>query len=175
MPPLMEACNDLFEEGVKAGVKELFESYEDALLPIDVQLEKYKKRDLYHSHFHRTSCLVFGPRKHVRKTHIVDFNPFVMPTTKQSISDSGDLAVPTHDVEEQTSGRFQESSLPIKSDLSRYNKSWIQSRQKLRNDIDKMGLQATWLLHKPERSGLEERVLASLLQKRTKQPRVGWV
>lgn len=42
------------------GVKELFETHEDALLPIETQIRRYRKRDLYASHFHRTSCRILG-------------------------------------------------------------------------------------------------------------------
>nr|CAB3262455.1 uncharacterized protein LOC100179680 [Phallusia mammillata] len=163
MPPTQ---SDEPYENVAVGVKDLFETYENALLPVDVQLQKFKRRDLYTSHFHRTSCKVFGPRKHVRKVHFVDGNPFDQENKEDSFDDkaAGDIVLPSYYAKLKPlkeKQKVQEDSV-IHSEVQDH-KSWVEKRKKLRSDLNQLGLDAAWLKRKPERTALEECVLNRLL------------
>lgn len=121
---------------------------------------------MYTSHFHRTSCKVFGPRKHVRKVHFVDANPFEEDYSKESAdkSKASDILLPSYYTKWKAVPEKQEViSETLVHAKARDHKSWVEERKKLRSDLDQLGLNASWLKRKPDRTPLEECVLSRLL------------
>uniref|UniRef100_H2YBR7 Uncharacterized protein n=1 Tax=Ciona savignyi TaxID=51511 RepID=H2YBR7_CIOSA len=150
-PAHPEVPHEAFYDGSVTGVKELFESFEDSLLPIDLQLLKYKKKDLHASHYHRTACRIFSNRKRVLRSHVVDGDPFTCPS-----KDIHQGKTPVH---------LPQDEIEQIHELENEDKSWLEERRKLRKGLNNLGLSTEWLSRKPDRNGVENRVLADLLRK----------
>lgn len=141
------------------GVKDLFDDFEDNLLPVEAQLKRYSSRDLASSHQVRTRCKIFGPRKLVRKTVIgpsdgnqdLHLSDIEFPRYYKSLDDD-DEAQETKPVDAEQEGPA--SDVPFHE--------WLEARKKLRADLNNIGLESDWLKRKPIRSALEERVLQGL-------------
>nr|XP_026693932.1 uncharacterized protein LOC100179680 [Ciona intestinalis] len=161
MPPAQtDLPSHAFQDGTVIGVKELFQSYEDSLLPIDQQLLKYKKKDLHASHYHRTACRIFSNRKRIHRSHFVDDNPFAITSTKDEL---GSRTISYHTPNEEV----VHVSSP---DQVSTHKSWVEERRKLRHNLNNLGLTAEWLEKKPVRNSVESRVLAGLAGKVKRTP-----
>ena len=136
---------DLFKDGAILGVKELFESCENELLPINQQLKFYKKRDLFASHTQRTSRKVLKTHQHLYRHYLVDENPFAVVRAELK-------ALPKH---------ISEVDLPSEeSELSLSD--WVEKRKQLRTGLNEMGLNISWLERKPSKTCLEQKLLAKL-------------
>ncbi|XP_078487461.1 uncharacterized protein LOC100179680 [Ciona intestinalis] len=163
MPPAQtDLPPDAFQDGTIIGVKELFQSYEDSLLPIDQQLLKYKKKDLHASHYHRTACRIFSNRKRIHRSHFVDDNPFAITSTKDELGSRTISHLPLNEEVVHVSSPDQVAS----------HKSWVEERRKLRHNLNNLGLTSEWLEKKPVRNSVENRVLAGLASKVKRAPSV---
>ncbi|XP_076804795.1 uncharacterized protein LOC143448801 isoform X1 [Clavelina lepadiformis] len=167
MPPAQSnEILDVFQDGNEPGVQDLFESYEEALLPVHEQLKRYKKRDLYASHFYRTSCKVFGPRKSIRRIHLVDGNPLESAKKNDSnVLPRVDPVILLHPKPLLSTDNNKLPDTTCEDDAARQieYKTWLRKRRKLREDLNDLGLTTSWLQRKPDKTVVEERVLADLL------------
>ncbi|CAH1265016.1 EFCAB12 [Branchiostoma lanceolatum] len=157
----MALTADLDPEFSDFGFQWLFDPNDLAYLPIQEQLKHYKQRQLFPNLYYRVASKSFGPPVSRRR---------VIIAPPMSTADDGirELKQPFHaslNPPPQPTKTLEEEVREIQKELrfrEQECKEWVANRQTLRQDLNKLGLNQTWLARKPDRTGLESRVLGQL-------------
>ncbi|XP_018410721.1 PREDICTED: EF-hand calcium-binding domain-containing protein 12 [Nanorana parkeri] len=138
-------------------------AFRDTPRPPDIDLRKYKQRDLSQTLFFKVACRTFGPPKsRIRRIvappmQKVEFDAESgVNLTGKSSAGSGVTETPREDQMPGTEGAEQNVS------------DWISERKKLRAQLDSMGDLERWLQGKPDLTALETRVRDKMAERRSK-------
>eukprot|EP00058_Branchiostoma_floridae_P021064 XP_002606554.1 hypothetical protein BRAFLDRAFT_105284 [Branchiostoma floridae] len=157
----MALTADLDPEFSDFGFQWLFDPNDLAYLPIEEQLKHYKQRQLFPNHFYRVASKSFGSPSSRRRVIIAP----PMNTAGDGVRELKQPfhaslkppPLPTKTLEEEV--REIQKEIAIREQEC---KEWVAKRQTLRQDLNKLGLNQSWLARKPDRTGLESRVLGQL-------------
>ncbi|XP_019634126.1 PREDICTED: EF-hand calcium-binding domain-containing protein 12-like [Branchiostoma belcheri] len=157
----MALTADLDPEFSDFGFAWLFDPNDLAYLPIEEQLKHYKQRQLFPNLYYRVASKSFGAPVSRRR---------VIIAPPMSTADDGvrELKQPFHaslNPPPPPTKTLEEEVKEIQKELyirEQECKEWVAKRQTLRQDLNKLGLNQSWLARKPDRTGLESRVLGQL-------------
>ena len=152
---------DSLQDSLLLAVKDLFESCEDELLPIQDQLRKYKKRNLNASHANRTTRKVFGSQKALCRHFSVNEDPFENTDSKKNFCAirNGEIPLPFSNMSFKINLQDKDS-VTFMDELSEKSVTeWVNDRKKLRHDLKRLGDVKQWLEKKQDKTCTEENVL----------------
>ena len=156
------------------GIAWLFDPDNYDYLPLDEQLKLYKQRDLRKVKVFKTAAKIWGFNRS-RKRVIVAPPMELQGSQKEESSWDGlerktmNSVVKPQKFTEKPPTEEEEKFKENERQLSEY-KNWVEERKKMRESLKNMGLNEKWLAHKPDKTPLEERLLARFIKARTIKP-----
>ena len=135
---------------------------------MEEQVEKYSKRDLFSSFRNRVlRKRALGPQRLIRRYHVTGFKDSSVIAdrkTPESSCTASDIylslsSLPTARVKNQ---KDNSPTLFLDEESNLSVQEFIRKRQVLRTELNKFDFNLSWLRRKPQKTDLEERVLAKM-------------
>ena len=177
MAPRGGKRENMMTSDLSFDLQRLFDPYNFDHIPVDDRLALFKQRDLPHVRHYKAAVKIFGgPRRRTRaivappmetplKHRLGVYQDVFQPPDPPQINTP--LKPPVEKIKEPTAEEKLESAESEKA--TRYKK-WINERKKMRNDLENLGVNESFLDRKPDKSELEIRVQAKFRHDRLWKP-----